>query len=114
MPVPIAVLDAPHLDEGAELFALVKKRGGEGDHRQLQIGDARVERELHRGRIDVVRRLAEIEMIVRVHELVLTALLAEDLQRAVSPSPRWHSCSTKYRLRPESCRRGKTRDAVLP
>ena len=42
-----------------------------------------MKRELHRRRIDVVRRLAQIEMIVGMNDVVLPARLAEDLERAV-------------------------------
>ena len=76
-------LSPSHLDVGAELLALVQKRGGERDHRQLEIADAGVKGELHRRRVYVVGRLAEIEMIVRVNDVVVPALLAEDLERAV-------------------------------
>ncbi len=79
----ILKLSAPHLDERAELLALVQKRRGQRDHRQLQVPDTRVKRELHRGRINVVGRLAEIDVVVRVNDVVLPALLAEDLERAI-------------------------------
>ena len=76
-------LCAPHLDVAGELLALVEERRRERDHRQLQIPDCRVKRELHRRRIHVVRRLTEIDVVVRVHDVVLAALLPENLQRAV-------------------------------
>src|SRR3984893_6900284 len=42
-----------------------------------------MKRELHRGRIDVVRRLAEIDVVVRVNDIVLAALLAQYLEGAI-------------------------------
>ena len=79
----ILQLSASHLDECRELFALVEERRRQRDHRQLQIGDARVEGELHRRRIHVVGRLTEVEMIVGMDDVVLAAFFAEYLERAI-------------------------------
>ena len=45
--------------------------------------DRRVQRELHRGRIDVVRRLAQVDVRVRAHRRVVAARATEQLERAV-------------------------------
>ena len=39
--------------------------------------------ELHRRRIDIVRRLTEVEMVIGMNDVVVAALLAEDLERAI-------------------------------
>ena len=45
--------------------------------------DRVVQRDLHRGRIDVVRRLAEVHVVVRVNRRVVAALLVHQLERAI-------------------------------
>src|SRR5690349_11995591 len=76
-------LRATHLDVRPELLALVQESSGERNHRQLEIRDAGMQCQLDRCRINVVRRLTEVEMVVRMNELVLPALMSEYLQRPI-------------------------------
>src|SRR6185437_10066138 len=76
-------LRAAHLDEGAELFAFLQKCPSERGHRRLQLGNARVQRQLDRRGIDVVGRLAQIDVVVRVDNVVRATRKTQRLQGEV-------------------------------
>src|SRR6185437_5852483 len=52
-------------------------------HRQLELVNSRVQRELQRRGIYVIRGLREIDVVVGVHFVVLAAVVAEQLERAI-------------------------------
>ena len=74
---------AAHLQHLVELLALGEERLLQPGQRLHVAGQAQDQREPERGRVDVVGRLPEVDVVVRVDVLVLALLVAERLQREV-------------------------------
>src|SRR5665213_2782315 len=60
-------LCAAHFDEAAEFLALAHEGTSERGHRYLQLSNAGMKRQLDRRGIHVVGRLAQVDMIVGMH-----------------------------------------------
>jgi hypothetical protein len=88
---------APDLDDRGERSALFLQRGFEdpGGGHDLRVQRAR-RGDMHRRRKDVVRRLSEIDFIVRMHQALLSALAAQQLRGAVGQ----HLVDVHVALRP--------------
>ena len=74
----------------AEAHPAIQEQGVVGEecrrqipHRRAQRLDCDVQRDLHRGGIDVVRRLAQVHMVVRVNVGVVAARVVHQLEGAV-------------------------------
>ena len=75
---------APDLDQRAERVALLSQRVAQRLHRRQEIVLDRARGgDVHGGGKHVVRRLAHVDVVVRVHEALLAALAAEQLGGAV-------------------------------
>ena len=85
-------LRPPHFEVRDEFLPFVEECGGERGHRGSQALDAHVQGDLHRRGIHVIRRLAEIDMIVRVDGLVVAA------RAAGQPSARFAMTSFAFML----------------
>ena len=74
---------APDLENGFERVGLLRQGRRERSGRLHQRRMAEQQREPRRRREDVVRGLSHVDVIVRMHDPVLTAGAAEDLRRPV-------------------------------
>ena len=77
-------MGAPDLDDRRERLGLLLQRGAQRLDRRKHLFSKRARRgDVHRGRENVVRRLAEVHVVVGVHQALLPALAAEQLGSAV-------------------------------
>ena len=99
----------PILMCGANSSPLARKAAARSLIARAQPLDLGVQRQLHRRRIDVVGGLAEVDVVVRVHELVLARARGRTARARGSRSPRSRSCWSRCPRRPGSCPRGSAR-----
>jgi hypothetical protein len=76
-------LRAAHLDHFAELHGLLGERRAEHFHRPDQVPAGQDGGHVHRRRVGVVGRLAQVHMVVGVQVAVVAACVAQKFQRAV-------------------------------
>jgi hypothetical protein len=76
-------LGAPHFEHVGELARLLLERKAQLAHGTTEPVDREMQRDLHRGRIDVVGALAQVDVLHRMQVLVLPAHMAEELERPV-------------------------------
>jgi hypothetical protein len=76
-------LGAAHLQDVVELLGLAGERVLQHLHRVEQVVGREDDRDLDRRRVDVVGRLAQVDVLVRVDDVVVATRVPHDLQRAV-------------------------------
>ena len=81
------------------LFLLLQRRMQMRERRQQPLRDLFDRRDMHRGRKGIVRRLAHVDVIVRMHRLLRALRCRPAFRWRGSRSPRWRSCSTGCRSR---------------
>ena len=74
----------PGLDDAVEFHRFPSQYTGQHDHgRKKTVLDFRVRRDMHRNVNSVIRRLAHIDMIVGMHQVILAELSAENLRSPI-------------------------------
>ncbi|SAL07915.1 hypothetical protein AWB81_08409 [Caballeronia arationis] len=76
-------LCAAHFEVVSELLRLALERCAQHAHRLDQLHDARIGGDLQGGRVDIVRALPEIHVLVRMQNAVFAPLMAEMFEREV-------------------------------
>jgi hypothetical protein len=96
----ILQLGAAHFQHIGKFLGLALEGAAQVGHGVDQAEDADVGGELQRGRIDVVGRLAHVDVLVRVQELVLAAWRGRGFPAPGWRSLHWRSCWSRCRRRP--------------